>query len=258
MKRIIPAATALLLVASCTSYKDIVYLQDINKATNPEVKMDYENHIKSGDKLTIVVSGQDKTVTAPYNLTLAEISTNGSGYSANPETATLPYLVDGDGYISFPKLGKLHVEGMTQRELTEYLTEEIGKDVKDPIVYVNIRNFSIHVVGEVRNPGWYTIDSDGSTTIFQALSRAGDLNLTAQRDGVIVLRDEGGVQKHYTLDLRSASVFQSPAYFVQQNDVIMVQPSPTRVASATTATGIWSTVLSSITTTIAVISLIIR
>lgn len=246
----------MIAVASCTSYKDIVYLQDIGDTPTDKV-MAYEPQIKPGDRLTILVSGQDKTVTAPYNLTLFETSLNGSsGGGTNPESSVIPYVVDEEGYISFPKLGNIMVAGKTQQELKDYLIEEIGKDVKEPIVSVRISNFKIHVMGEVRNPGTYVIDSDTRTTIFQALSKAGDLSLTAQRDGVIVLRDENGLQKHYTVDLRSTDIFDSPAYFIQQNDVIMVQPSPSRVVAATTATGIWSTVLSSITTLIAVISLI--
>lgn len=245
---------AVIAVASCTSYKDIVYLQDIEDTPTDKV-MTYEPQIKPGDRLTILVSGQDKTVTAPYNLTLFETGINGGG-SYNPESSVIPYVVDEEGYIQFPKLGAILAAGKTQQQLKDYLIEEIGKDVKEPIVSVNIDNFKIHVMGEVRNPGTYVIDSDTRTTIFQALSKAGDLSLTAQRDGVIVLRDENGVQKHYTVDLRSTEIFDSPAYFIQQNDVIMVQPSPSRVVAATTATGIWSTVLSSITTLIAVISLI--
>lgn len=247
-------ALALLSAASCTSYKQIQYLQDLDEAQK-ELSMNYEPQIKPGDRLNILVSGQDKTVTAPYNLTLFETSTNGvSSSGSNPESAIIPYIVDEEGCILFPKLGQIKVAGMTQQELKDYLMVEIGKDVKDPIVYVSIKNFKIHVMGEVRSPGTYTIESDTRTTIFQALSKAGDLSLTAQREGVIVLRDEDGVQKHYTLDLRSTDVFDSPAYFVQQNDVIMVQPSPMRVATATAATGLWSTALSSITTMIAIIT----
>lgn len=248
-------ALAAIIAASCSSYKDILYLQDIENTPADKV-MNYETKIKPGDRLVVLVSGQDKTVTAPYNLTLFETSLNGTsaGTGGNPETATIPYVVDEEGYIQFPKLGAIMVAGKTQQQLKDYLIAEIGKDVKDPIVSVRINNFKIHVMGEVKSPGTYSLDADTRTTIFQALSKAGDLTLNAQRDGVIVLRDENGLQKHYTVDLRSTDVFDSPAYFIQQNDVIMVQPSPTRVATATTATGLWSVTLSSITTIIALIS----
>lgn len=245
------------LAFSCSTPKEILYLQDLEQRAE-EVRMDHENVIKIGDKIAILVSGQDKTVTAPYNQTLFEVGSYGGTTGTNPEDSTIPYYVDEEGNIDFPKIGVIHVAGMTTRELREYLRTEITKDVKDATVYVNIRNFKIHVMGEVRNPGWYVIESDKPTTIFQALSKAGDLDLTAQREGVIVLREENGVQTHYILDLRSTEVFDSPAYFVQQNDVIMVQPSARRVAAATANTGIWGTVLSSVSTSIAVVSLIIN
>lgn len=244
------------LAFSCSTPKEILYLQDLEQRAE-EVRMNHENVIKIGDKIAILVSGQDKTVTAPYNQTLFEVG-SGGGYSSDPEKTTIPYYVDENGNIDFPKIGLIHVAGMTTRELRDYIRSEITKDVKDATVYVNIMNFKIHIMGEVRTPGWYVIDADKPTTIFQALSKAGDLALTAQREGVIVLREENGVQTHYILDLRSTEVFDSPAYFVQQNDVIMVQPSARRVAAATANTGIWGTVLSSVSTSIAVVSLIIN
>lgn len=250
------AAIAALVSGSCTSYKDIVYFQDIDNADLNPLNSEYEAVIKKDDRLTIVVSGPDKTVTAPYNLTLSELSGT-SGYSSNPEQATLSYLVDVNGNIEFPILGKIHVEGMTRSQLTDYLTAEIGKDVQNPIVHVSFKNYKITVLGEVRNPGTFTFDSE-KINILQALGQAGDLSLTAERDGILLLREVDGVQTHNRIDLRDSHLLDSPYFYLQQNDVIVVPPSPTRVKTATTATGIWSIILSSITTSIAVISLIIK
>ena len=242
-----------LVLTGCTSSKKIVYFQDIDEAELKPLTADYEAVIKKDDRLTIVVSGPDKTVCAPYNLTLNEMSSTGSVGSANPEQATLSYLVDPNGDIEFPILGKIHVEGMTRNQLVKYLTEEIGKDVKDPIVYVSFRNYKFTVLGEVRSPGTYTIDSE-KYNILQALGRAGDLNLTAQRENILLLREVDGVLTHQRIDLRDKDILESPYFYLQQNDIIYVLPSPTRVATATTATGIWSVILSSITTMIAIIS----
>lgn len=250
------AAIAALVSGSCTSYKDIVYFQDIDNANLNPLNSEYEAVIKKDDRLTIVVSGPDKIVTAPYNLTLSELSGT-SGYSSNPEQATLSYLVDVNGNIEFPILGKIHVEGMTRSQLTDYLTAEIGKDVQNPIVHVSFKNYKITVLGEVRNPGTFTFDSE-KINILQALGQAGDLSLTAERDGILLLREVDGVQTHNRIDLRDSHLLDSPYFYLQQNDVIVVPPSPTRVKTATTATGIWSIILSSITTSIAVISLIIK
>ena len=239
-------------LTACTTSKEILYFQNIDDAELKPLTTEYEAVIKKDDRLTIVVSGPDKMVCAPYNLTLNEMSTTGGSLGTNPETATLSYLVDSNGEIDFPILGKIHVEGMTRNDLVNYLTEEIGKDVKEPIVYVSFRNYKITVLGEVRSPGTYTIDSE-KFNILQALGRAGDLNLTAQRNDILLLREVDGVLTHHRIDLRDKEILESPYFYLQQNDVLYVSPSATRVATATTATGIWSVILSSITTMIAII-----
>ena len=244
----------IIVLSGCTSSKKILYFQNIDDAELKPLTTEYEAVIKKDDRLTIVVSGPDKLVCAPYNLTLNEMSANGSSsVGGNPEQATLSYLVDPNGDIEFPILGKIHVEGMTRNDLVNYLTEEIGKDVKEPIVYVSFRNYKITVLGEVRSPGTYTIDSE-KINILQALGRAGDLNLTAKRENILLLREENGVVTHHRIDLRDKDILESPYFYLQQNDVIYVSPSATRVATATTATGIWSVVLSSLTTLITVIA----
>ncbi|MCQ2334522.1 MAG: polysaccharide biosynthesis/export family protein [Paludibacteraceae bacterium] len=218
------------IVSSCASSKEILYLQNIDKVDLKPLTTEYEAVIKKDDRLVILVSGPDKMVCAPYNLTLGEMST--SSTSANPESATSPYLVDSDGNIQFPILGNIHVEGMTRNQLSNYLKSEIGKDVKDPIIYVAIKNYKITVLGEVRSPGTYTMDSE-KITLLQALGRAGDLSLTAKRDGILLIREENGVEKHYTIDMKDAHVLDSPFFYLQQNDVIYVPAAPSRIQSAT-------------------------
>ncbi len=256
MHALVALAAITLLAPSCATKKDILYFQNIDEVEAKKQTTEYEAVIKKDDRLTIVVSGPDKTVTAPYNLTLGEMGVNGYSSSTNPEQSTLTYLVDPNGNINFPILGSIHVEGMTRNQLVNYLQTEIGKDVKDPIVYVSIKNYKITVLGEVKAPGTYTMDSE-KITLLQALGRAGDLNLTAEREGILLIREENGVAKHYTIDLKSAELLNSPYYFLQQNDVIYVPASASRVATATTATGIWSTVLSSVTTTVSLVTLVI-
>jgi len=247
--------TFLLLITSCTTSKQINYFQNVDDAELKPLKTEYEAVIKKDDRLTIVVSGPDKYVCSPYNLTINEMSTAGTVVSSgNPEQATLGYLVDSKGDIDFPILGKIHVEGMTRNELVNYLTQEIGKDIKEPVVYVSFRNYKITVLGEVRNPGTFTIDSE-KINILQALGYAGDLNLTAQRKDILLLREVDGTLTHHRIDLRDKDILESPYFYLQQNDVLYVLPSSTRVATATTATSIWSVVLSSITTIIAIIGI---
>lgn len=250
----IPGLLAVMAIATCcATTRDITYFQDIDEIDLKPLSTEYEAVIKKDDRLSIVVSGPDKMVVAPYNLTL----TDGTSSSVDPERSTLAYLVDPNGDIDFPILGTIHVEGMTRNQLVEYLTVRIGRDVKDPIVYVSFRNYKITVLGEVHNPGTYYFDSE-KISILQALGCAGDLLLTARREGILLIREEEGIQRHYPIDLRSAELLQSPNFYLKQNDVIVVPPSASRVASATTATGIWAVVLSSITTSLALISFIVK
>ena len=252
--RILAAAAAALAVAACASTKDIPYFQDIDEVSLSQLATEYEAVIKKDDRLVILVSGPDKTVCAPFNLTLGEMT---GGYSGNnPEQSTLSYLVDADGCITFPTLGRIKVEGMTRNELVAYLTERIGQDIKDPVVYVSFKNYKITVLGEVKNPGTYTMDSE-KNNILQALGVAGDLSLTAQRDGILLFREVDGKMTHFTIDLRKSEILESPEFYLQQNDVIYVPANRARVAAANTATGIWSVALSSITTTVAIVSLIL-
>ena len=165
----------------------------------------------------------------------------------------MSFLVDTNGDINFPVLGRIHVEGMTRLQLIDYLTEEIGKDVKNPIVYVNFKNYKITVLGEVNSPGTYTYSTE-RVNVLQALGMAGDLTVAAKRDGILLLREVDGVTQHYTLDLRESALLDSPYFYLQQNDVLYIPPSSTRLMTKNNAMSIWSMVLSSITTIIAVCS----
>ena len=175
--RYLTVIASVAILAGCASSKDILYFQDIDEVTLNKLNAEYEAVIKKDDRLVILVSGPDKTVCAPYNLTLGEISGMGASASSSPENATLSYLVDNEGCINFPTLGRIKVEGMTRTELTNFLTDKISLDVKDPVVYVSFKNYKVTILGEVRNPGTYVLESE-KNNILQALGKAGDLNLT--------------------------------------------------------------------------------
>lgn len=240
------------ILNSCSTAKEIVYLQNIDEVQLNKLTSQYEARIKKDDLLSIVVSGPDKTVIMPYNLTLSDMG----GGATDPRHSTLSYLVDSEGEINFPILGKIKVEGMTRSELVEYLTAEISKDVKNPIVNVSFDNYKITVLGEVKNPGTYNMDSE-RINIFQALGKAGDMLLTAERGDMLLIREVDGVPTYHKLDPRDASILNSEYYYMQQNDILYVRPSAERVVSATTATGIWGIILSSVSSLISITSFII-
>lgn len=253
---VIKLAVACLCVAaiadSCTTSKQILYFQDIDTAEIDRIVANYEPVIKRDDILKIIVSGPDKLVVQPYNLTLGDVS---SYSSSSPENVTLQYHVDKDGFIDFPVLGKINVLGMTRQDLVDYLTDELSKEIKDPVVYVSFANFKVTVLGEVRSPGTYNVTSE-RITILQALGMAGDLNLTARRDGIILIRDENGLNTHIKIDLKTSDILSSPYFYLQQNDVLYVPASPTRVTTANSSQ-LWGTILSSVTTLMSVISVVL-
>ncbi|MDR2084394.1 MAG: polysaccharide biosynthesis/export family protein [Bacteroidales bacterium] len=256
MKKISNLLFLLIIISatSCTTSKQIIYFQNIEELEQQKIDAEYITKIKKDDLLTIVVSGPDKEVVMPFNLTLTDNASYGS--SVDPSKTVLPYLVDSDGYIDFPVLGRIYIEGMTRMELTNYLKEEISNFVKDPVVMVTFSNYKITVLGEVRSPGTYTMPSE-RTTILQALGMAGDLTITAKREGILLIREIDGVQTHITIDLRSAEIMNSPYFYLHQNDVIYVPPSSSRIAQGTTASTIWSIALTGVTTLATVVTLIL-
>ena len=248
------ALLALGALSGCTSAKDILYFQDIDSFDAKKIEAAYEPVIMKDDKLQIIISGPDKSVISPYNFTLSDEMRGGSSTT----NAVVPYLVDSEGFIDMPGLGPIHVEGMRRVDLVNFITQMLTTKglVKDPVVSVSFLNFRVTVLGEVRSPGTYTVPSE-RITILQALGMAGDLLITADRNDILLIRDEDGVQTHYSFDITKSDILNSPYFYMHQNDVIYVPQSATRIAQGTTATGLWSIILSSTTTLITVVTFLI-
>ncbi len=242
-----------IVIAGCTSPKEILYFQDIDENFSESIQSDFEPTIKVDDLLSIVViNASDKSVAQPFNLSLGEMQT----FSTNPRTVNLPYLVDKEGNIDFPVFGKIHVEGLTRNELVDDLTKRISEYVNEPIVSIQFMNFRFTVLGEVRTPGTFTTQSE-KVSILEALGHAGDLTISAKREDILLIREENGVQNYYNIDLKKKDILTSPYYYISQNDIIYVPPSTVRVAQGTTATSIWSLVLTTLTTTATLVTLIL-
>jgi polysaccharide export outer membrane protein len=142
----------------------------------------------------------------------------------NGQPQLQPYLVDSEGLINFPELGRIKVEGMTRIDLAEDLQEQLLKYVDKPIVNVRIVNFQVSVLGEVNRPGTFTI-TDEYLTVSKALGLAGDMTIYGKRKNVLVVREEDGSKSHAYLDLTQAEVLNSPYYYLKQNDVVYVEPN---------------------------------
>lgn len=230
--------TALLLAgaASCDTWKEINYLQDIEETTTMDMVDNQGVVIQPKDQLSIVVSCRVPELAAQFNLPMvsymagSEIASTASGASQR----IMGYVVDNEGFINFPQVGRIEVAGMTRWELQDKIKEELtGRGlVQDPIITVEFMNFKVSILGEVSSPGTYTITGD-KVNIFQALSLARDLTIYGERPTVKVTREQGNKRTVYVLDLRSSEIFNSPAYYLQQNDVIYVVPNSVRAGQST-------------------------
>lgn len=227
MKRIIPALLMLLLMASCSTQKQVPYFQDLNDNESVKIATPQDIRLKAGDQFTIHVNSKDQELALPLNLTRPKNNTGSN------ETR-LAYTVDERGYIDFPTLGEIYVEGKTRDEVAKHIKNIIleKKLVLDPVVIVGFYNQQVSVIGEVNGPGKYDINKD-RFTVLDALSLAGDLTIQGKRENVTVLREEYGVQKAYTLNLNDAAQFHaSPAFYLQQNDIVYVEPNPAKAGQS--------------------------
>lgn len=260
INRLLPAFLLVLLLGSCSTPKEISYFQDLHPGDNGQtLVMPTEIKIQSKDKLSILINSQDLRLTNLFNLPIVSQQV-GQESSLNISRGMSGYTVDSKGNIDFPVLGKLNVQGMTREEIAAYIKTELQSHdlVKDPVVTVEFMNLTFSVMGEVNNPGRYSIDKD-NITVLDALSQAGDLTIYGKRDNVLVLRNENGTQRVYAVNLCSGNqLYSSPVYYLQQNDVVYVEPNNTKARQSTVngnnvrSTSFWIS-LASLLTTVAVL-----
>lgn len=256
-----------LLFSSCATRKDLTYLRDMEELKEYPVYQKYEAVIHRDDRLSITVSCKNPELTLPFNIP------GSSNYSVGPDgnistnmltsgndNASRGYLVDVNGEIDFPVLGKLKVEGRTRGQVTEMIKQRlIDEDlIKDPIVMVNFLNFKITVLGEVGGPGTYDITGD-RITLLEAIAKAGDITDQGRVDRVAVIREYGNKRRIMFHDLRSKDVFNSPCYYLQQNDIVYVEPSAIKTRdNAQRAISTFSMIISFITTVTSLVVLAVK
>ena len=223
-----------LVAVSCGSYKNIPYFQD-KVINNPEA---IDRHagivIQPKDMLSIVVSSRTPELTPMFNLPIVSYNAGSEMVSSAGSQRIMCYSVDNDGYIDFPVLGKIKVSGKTRWELADVIQKELldRKYLDDAVVTVEFTNFKVSVLGEVTSPGTYNIEGD-KVTILQALSLARDLTIFGKRENVSVIREQNGKRVIYEVDLTSTDLFNSPAYYLQQNDIVYVEPSKVKQRQST-------------------------
>jgi polysaccharide export outer membrane protein len=218
-----------LFFGSCNSQKKVVYnyIESVNDTLAKGAVKDFEPVIQKNDLLSIQIysnSTKPEVSDALYNPTVLNGATGNSGGSGSSSTG---YLVDIDGNIRFPRLGTIHAEGLTKRQLADTIVSKIT-DLENPNAVIRFLNYRITVLGEVGHQGTFTVPNE-KVTIFEALGLAGDIPVTGKKDNVRILREVNGDREIGTVDLTSKKIFESPYYNLQQNDVVLVDVKKSKV-----------------------------
>lgn len=232
--KLLIAAAAAMLLSACSAPK-LGYFQDVQSGQLNQLQAPNLLKIQSGDKLSILVSSKNPELAYLYNLpVVGRYNTSTSNHGLSTSTVA-HYTVAGDGSIQFPVLGKLFIAGKTRSEVAEYVRELLvsGDHLKDATVTVDFLDMYFSVMGEVKSPGRFIIDHD-KVTLLDALSQAGDLTINGLRKNVLVMREEGGKQTAYRVDLtNSDNLYSSPAFYLKQNDIVYVEPNAKRAREST-------------------------
>ncbi|WP_300980395.1 polysaccharide biosynthesis/export family protein [Nonlabens sp.] len=218
------------LISSCVPKKRLLYLQDIDTSLTDN-ELNYQSIIKKDDILRISVTSENMELVQPFNQLIGitnQSSLNGIGQQGQ----LFGYLVDNHGTLVFPLLGTIEAAGKTREEMTVFLQSKIREGfVKDAVVDVRIVNFKVTVLGEVNRPGTFNLDYN-RITLLQVLGQAGDLTIYGNRKNITILRDVDGVQTSHRVDLTTSDFIDSDFYYLQQNDVVVVEPNYAQVQAA--------------------------
>jgi polysaccharide export outer membrane protein len=215
-----------LLLFSCVTRKqmnEVLYLSDTLDTASVRIIKQFEPVIEIGDRLSVQVNALNRESAAPYNYQASALGIAQAGY-----------LVEKDGTVLLPQLGRLSASGKTRQQLTDTLTLVYNKYLNDPVVNIQFLNFKVIMAGEVTRPGPITIP-DGKLNIFEALTMAGDLDVTARKDNILVIRETNGLREFGRVNLNSHKVFNSPYYHLKQNDLVYVEMTKNKLATANSA-----------------------
>lgn len=241
-------ATLCLITTSCASRKDVVYLQDASIGSQSQYSVPVL-HIAKGDMLGITVNSKNRELSDPFNLPMVGYY---SAFGISAANTQQGYLVDDEGYVTFPTLGRIKAEGLTRNELNNKIATALRDQglLNDATVTVSLLNAQISVLGEVARPGRFPMVSD-QVSILDAIAMAGDLTIQGRRDNVLVIREINGERYIIAHDLRSNNIFESPCYFLRQGDIVYVEPNNAKAQTASinpnNNVGTWLSVVSTAT-----------
>jgi polysaccharide export outer membrane protein len=221
----------------------VAYLQNSDEINLDDSRFLYDARIMPKDQLTISVNTSTSEASIPFNLLLQNEYYQNRNLSAGAGTL-MPYLVDNDGFINYPMVGRLQVGGLTKSEAEKLIAEKIRPylaETENPIVTVRMSSYSVSVLGEVARPGSFQVSRE-KISILEALAQAGDLTIYGVRDKVKLIREDStGKKQIVTLNLNDANIINSPYYYLQQNDVVYVEPNKVKAqnSSVGSMTTLW-------------------
>ncbi|MEJ5994835.1 polysaccharide biosynthesis/export family protein [Pedobacter sp. Du54] len=220
----------ILFLSGCVSYKNIPYFQDLEGKGTIEEQIENFSLIKiqKDDVVAMTVSSLNMEASAIFNMGNTTSSSSGGGNSTNG------FLVDQSGSVQLPLVGSIKIEGLTSIQARNLVQEKLTKFLKEPVVSLRVVNFKVSVLGDVSRPGVYPVQSERAS-VTDALSLAGDLNVTALRNNILLIREDQGKRQFIRLDLTNRDIFNSPHYYLRNNDVLYIQPGKSKVASSDVA-----------------------
>ena len=251
MKRILVplvAMAVILLLGSCKSSKYVPYFQNADTISLAASRMLYDAKIMPKDQLTITVITTDPQASAPFNLSVTN-TVGTSGQLSAGGGSLQGYLVDNTGYINFPVIGKIHVAGLTKGQCEDLILSKLKpylSEQEKPVVTVRMASYRVTVLGEVGHPSVVPVSTE-KMSVLEAIAQAGDLTIYGQRNNVMLIREDATGEKHvYRLNLNDANLFNSPYYYLQQNDIIYVQPNGVKAKNSYigTSTTLWMSFVS--------------
>lgn len=255
-------ALMILMLASCASSKKVAYFQNAVDGVVERSEGLYDAKIMPKDILTITVSTTNPEAATPFNLTISNtLNATGQMYSGSGVLQT--YLVDNNGEIEYPVVGKIKVAGLTKNECQELVKSKIKAflaEDEDPIVTVRMSSYRVTIIGEVRSPGVIPVGTE-KMSILEALASAGDLTIYGKRDNVMLIREEANGQKTvHRLNLNDANIISSPYYYLQQNDIVYVEPNGVQAKNSAigSSTTIWFSFVGIVTSVASLLVNILR
>ena len=257
------AAVAVLAVTSCSTPKNVAYIQNSDSIDYAKSEYLYDARIMPKDILTITISTVNPEASAPFNLIVRPTLTSVTSNISSSGGALQIYLVDNNGCIDFPVVGTLQVGGLTKSMCEKLIHDKIQRYMnaeENPIVTVRMSNYKISVIGEVNRPGMFTVGNE-KINIFEALAQAGDLSIYGVRDRVKLIRENAkGRKEIHTINLNDANIVNSPYYYLQQNDVVYVEPNQVKARNSAigTSTTIWISVTGALVSLASLIVNILR